>query len=78
MFAVPLSGSIRSNFLKSTVLPLASRFCARFFAASIKALCDDGMSQCAIAGVKNRLLGDVGLWGAKRTFMRKQGTRTHG
>lgn len=31
MFVVPLSGSSRSSSLKSTVLPLASSFAARFF-----------------------------------------------
>src|SRR6202035_3189868 len=45
MLVVPESGSIRSNSLKSTGLPLASSFPARFFVASISACCDEGMPQ---------------------------------
>jgi hypothetical protein len=52
---VPLSGSIRSSSLNSTVLPLASSFCARFLVASIKALCDDRMPQRAIASSRPSL-----------------------
>jgi hypothetical protein len=33
MLVVPPSGSIRSNCLKSTGLPLASSFAARFYCA---------------------------------------------
>src|SRR5450432_166926 len=36
IFVVPPSGSIRSNSLKSTGVPLASSFWARFFVAFIK------------------------------------------
>jgi hypothetical protein len=43
VLVVPPSGSIRSNCLKSTGLPLASSFAARFFVASISARCDDGI-----------------------------------
>jgi hypothetical protein len=43
MLVVPPSGSIRSSSLKSTGLPLASSFCARFLVASISTCCDDGM-----------------------------------
>jgi hypothetical protein len=43
MFVTPLSGSSRSNFLKSTGWPLASNFCARFLVASISATGDDGL-----------------------------------
>ncbi len=49
MLVVPLSGSIRSSSLKSTVLPLASSFSARFFVASISAFDEDGMPQRAMA-----------------------------
>src|ERR1700757_4580710 len=49
MLVVPESGSIRSNSLKSTDLPLASSFAARFFVASMNALDDDGMPQRAVA-----------------------------
>jgi hypothetical protein len=49
MLVVPLSGSIRSNSLKSTGLPLASSFEARFFVASISACAEDGMPQRAVA-----------------------------
>jgi hypothetical protein len=49
MLVVPPSGSIRSNSLKSTGLPLASSFAARFLVASISACCDDGMPQRAVA-----------------------------
>src|SRR5271156_2155421 len=41
MLVVPPSGSIRSNSLKSTGLPFASSFWARFLVASIKAYGDD-------------------------------------
>src|ERR1700739_1911965 len=43
MLVVPPSGSIRSNCLKSTGLPFASSFAARFLVASIRACCDDGI-----------------------------------
>jgi hypothetical protein len=49
MLVVPLSGSIRNNSLKSTVLPFACSFSARFFVASMSAFCEDGMPQRAIA-----------------------------
>src|SRR6201991_753556 len=42
MLVVPPSGSIRSSSLKSTILPLACSFSARFFVASIRALDDEG------------------------------------
>src|SRR6195952_2793511 len=48
MLVVPPSGSIRSNSLKSTVLPLACSFSARFLVASINAFEDDGMPQRAV------------------------------
>jgi hypothetical protein len=48
MLVVPLSGSIRSSSLKSTVLPLASSFSARFLVASISAFAEDGMPQRAM------------------------------
>src|SRR5258706_14469771 len=40
MFVVPPSGSIRSNSLKSTDLPLACSFSARFFVSSFIAFDD--------------------------------------
>src|SRR6201990_2687231 len=43
MLVVPESGSIRSNSLKATSLPLACSFSARFLVASIRAFEDDGM-----------------------------------
>src|SRR5258707_1538207 len=49
MLVVPPSGSIRSNSLKSTVLPFACSFPARFLVASIKACCDDGIPHLAVA-----------------------------
>src|ERR1700726_4506516 len=49
MLVVPPSGSIRSNSLKSTGLPLASSFEARFLVASIKACCEDGIPHRAVA-----------------------------
>src|SRR6202035_2053652 len=49
MLVVPLSGSIRSSSLNSTILPLASNFVARFFVASIRACCDDGIPLRAVA-----------------------------
>src|SRR5580704_731388 len=49
MLVAPPSGSIRSNSLKSTRLPLDSSFAARFLVASISACCDDGMPQRAVA-----------------------------
>src|ERR1700688_1759590 len=49
MLVVPPSGSILSNSLKSTGLPLACSFSARFFVASISAFDDDGMPQRAVA-----------------------------
>ncbi|MGY4298821.1 hypothetical protein ACVWXN_006916 [Bradyrhizobium sp. i1.4.4] len=48
MFVVPPSGSIRSSSLKSTVLPLACSFSARFLVASISAFDDDGIPQRAV------------------------------
>src|ERR1700736_5769706 len=48
MLVVPESGSIRSSSLKSTGLPLACSFSARFLVASINAF-DDGMPQRAVA-----------------------------
>src|ERR1700738_5716575 len=49
MLVVPPSGSIRSNCLKSTDLPLACSFSARFLVASISAFDDDGMPHRAVA-----------------------------
>src|ERR1700730_17037800 len=49
MLVVPPSGSILSNSLKSTVLPLACNFSARFLVASINAFDDDGMPHRAVA-----------------------------
>jgi hypothetical protein len=49
MLVVPESGSIRSNSLKSTVLPFACSFSAHFLVASISAFDDDGMPQRAVA-----------------------------
>ncbi len=49
MLVVPPSGSIRSNSLKSTGLPLACSFSARFLVASINAFDDDGMPHLAVA-----------------------------
>src|SRR3954467_10177090 len=49
MLVVPPSGSILSNSLKSTGLPLACSFSARFLAASINAFDDDGMPHRAVA-----------------------------
>src|SRR5260221_9706212 len=49
MLVVPPSGSIRSNSLKSTVLPLACNFSARFLVAPINAFDDDGMPHRAVA-----------------------------
>src|ERR1700688_2928704 len=49
MLVVPPSGSIRSNSLKSTVLPLACSFSARFLVASISAFDDDGIPHRAVA-----------------------------
>jgi hypothetical protein len=48
IFVVPLLGPSRSSSLKSTALPFASSFSARFLVASISAFCDDGMPQRAI------------------------------
>src|SRR5437773_1463380 len=48
MLVVPPSGSIRSSSLKSTVLPSACSFSARFLAASINAFDDDGMPHRAV------------------------------
>src|SRR5580692_11327507 len=45
ILVVPPSGSIRSNSLKSTGLPLAWSFEARFLVASIRACCEDGIPQ---------------------------------
>src|SRR6202789_4726617 len=49
MLVVPPSGSIRSNSLKSTGLPLACSFSARFLVASISAFDDDGIPHRAVA-----------------------------
>lgn len=49
MLVVPESGSIWSNSLKSTSLPLACSFSARCLVASMRAFEDDGMPQRAIA-----------------------------
>src|SRR6195256_776963 len=49
MLVVPPSGSIRSNSLKSTVLPLACNFSARFLLASINAFDDEGIPHRAVA-----------------------------
>src|SRR5260221_14066735 len=49
MLVVPPSGSIWSNCLKSTGLPLASSFAARFLVAPINAFDDDGMPHRAVA-----------------------------
>src|SRR6478609_8821938 len=49
MLVVPLSGSIRSSSLKSTGLPFACSFSARFLVASINALDDDGMPHRPVA-----------------------------
>src|SRR3984957_11357838 len=49
MLVVPESGSISSNSLKSTGLPLACSFSARFLVASISAFDDDGMPHRAVA-----------------------------
>jgi hypothetical protein len=49
MLVVPPSGSIRSNSLKSTGLPLACNFSARFLVASISAFDDDGTPHHAVA-----------------------------
>src|SRR3954470_23355509 len=48
MLVVPPSGSILSNSLKSTVLPLASSFSARFLVASMSAFDDDGIPHRAV------------------------------
>src|SRR5262245_33042243 len=48
MFVVPESGSMRSNCLKSTGLPLDSSFSARFFVASVSAFNEEGMPQRAM------------------------------
>src|SRR6202171_3195946 len=44
MLVVPPSGSIRSSSLKSTGLPLACSFSARFLVASLRGFDDDGLS----------------------------------
>src|SRR5450432_4446314 len=49
MLVEPPSGSIRSSSLKSTGLPLACSFAARFLVASIWACCDDGIPHRAVA-----------------------------
>jgi hypothetical protein len=49
ILVVPPSGSIRSNSLKSTGLPLAWSFSARFLVASIRAFDDDGIPHLAVA-----------------------------
>lgn len=57
MLVVPPSGSIRSNSLKSTDLPLACSFSARFFVASISTFEDDGIPHRAVAS--SRAVGSV-------------------
>src|ERR1700693_6005000 len=49
MLVVPPYGSIRSNSLNSTGLPLARSFSARFLVASISAFDDDGIPHRAVA-----------------------------
>ncbi|MGY4363942.1 hypothetical protein ACVW1A_000007 [Bradyrhizobium sp. LB1.3] len=49
MFVVPPSGSILSSSLKSTVLPFACSFSARFLVASIIAFDDHGIPHRAVA-----------------------------
>src|SRR3954447_3824279 len=49
MLVVPPSGSILSSSVKSTALPLACSFSARFLVASINAFDDDGMPHRAVA-----------------------------
>src|SRR5258706_14196469 len=49
MLVVPPSGSIGSSSLKSTGLPLACSFSARFLVASISAFDDDGIPHRALA-----------------------------
>src|SRR3984885_14901804 len=49
MLVVPPSGSILSNSLKSTGLPLACSFSTRFLVASINAFDDDGIPHRAVA-----------------------------
>src|ERR1700712_1216508 len=49
MLVVPPSGSILSNSLKSTVLPLACSFSARFLVESINAFDDEGLAPPAVA-----------------------------
>src|ERR1700730_9730860 len=46
---VPESGSILINALKSTVLPLACSFSARFLVASMSVLDDQGMPHRGVA-----------------------------
>src|SRR6476619_13855 len=48
MLVVPPSGSIRSSSLKSTDLPLACSFSARFLVASMRACCEDGIPHRAV------------------------------
>jgi hypothetical protein len=48
MLVVPPSGSMRSSSLKSTVLPLACSFSARFSVAFISAFDDDGIPHRAV------------------------------
>src|SRR5712672_3006813 len=52
MLVVPPSGSIRSNSLKSTGLPLASSLAPRFLVASVSACDDEGMPQRAVASCR--------------------------
>src|SRR5271168_4811943 len=49
MLVVPPSGSIRSSSVKSTDLPLACSFSARFLVASVSAFDDDGIPHRAVA-----------------------------
>jgi hypothetical protein len=61
MFVVPLSGSIGSNSLKSTIPPLASILAARFLTDCINANCDDGIPQRAIVSSRTPFRPNVDL-----------------
>jgi hypothetical protein len=62
MLVVPPSGSIRSNSLKSTGLPLASNFRARFLVASISAFDEDGIPQRAVTSSPSAPVRTIGAW----------------
>jgi hypothetical protein len=63
MLVVPPSGSIRSNSLKSTGLPFACSFSARFLVASISAIDDDGMPHLAVTSFRpSALERTIGAW----------------